>query len=726
MITAVIPVRLSVERLYDETRRITRIVQSIPKDYFKVLIIDYGTVSERSYELSDIAENFDHVDIYRVDSEGLPFSIGRARDIGAQQSTTDIIMFHDIDFLCSKKTYHRLFEEVERRKFDKRGYDFLCVPTIFLTIHGTELYLDGYESGNGYHVDQSIHDYALKGRRQYVKHVALGSSATVMNRYYYLTTGGHDPSFVGHGAEDFEFYHRVARETPRSGRPKKYYENITQFDGRYEGFRSFFALYGADVFMRGISMVHLEHPRREATDKSYRRSQNNFKLLQRRMKETDAGGCQLAPLSDPRSSHKTLVMVDPHSKPAKAIRQVLPALGVYDWFPERWFETAEDLLSVIQKRGFTQVFFLNPYGNPHRQELYAAVKKNKIPFIVFDRGALPDSWFFDRGGFLGDSDSYSESLWNKPLDSTKESKIKVWLDNFRDSDNTLEHNGIRRSSEYWRSCFSLGEREVIIVALQRPNDTATRIFAGPVESTEQFNQWIGGLAKHINPAEVVILVKRHPLESEQPDIEGVLFVPDDTHVHDLIELADRVVVINSGVGLLALAFGKPVIVCGNAFYAHPGLAYQANSFDELLDLSGAKLDVDEAALYKYLYYLVFNFYSFGKSGYETAKDSDGKAIKIVSKIEFSYIRNVLPEPVEIGEQPNQVPLKSYLMQISGAGIDSSSASKKSDSAVSPRPVKKDNLAIRIYRGSRSVPIMEQVVDVFVPLYEYLERKKIIN
>ena len=214
MITAIIPVRLSPQSLYDETTRIERIVSTIPPEAFDVLIVDYGTGAQRLGELAAIAAAHPHCSLHREETGDVPFSIGHARDLGVQHARHDVTMFHDLDFYCSRETYLRIAQQVRLREMATTGYDFFCVPTIFLTQEGTDLYLETTHTAGGDMADAMFHDYAQKGRRQYFQHFALGSSATVMNRYYYLTTGGHDLSFTGHGAEDFEFYHRVARAAP--------------------------------------------------------------------------------------------------------------------------------------------------------------------------------------------------------------------------------------------------------------------------------------------------------------------------------------------------------------------------------------------------------------------------------------------------------------------------------------------------------------------------------
>ena len=152
---------------------------------------------------------------------------------------------------------------------------------------------------------------------------------------------------------------------------------------------------------------------------------------------------------------------------------------------------------------------------------------------------------------------------------------------------------------------------MIFVALQRPSDTTTMFLAGPCGSQFVFYDWIRNLACKLDPRRYAIVVKKHPLESVIPDLGPVLIARDDCHIHDLILAADKVVVINSGVGLLSVTFGVPTITCGKSYYTHNGLAVQAGSPEELLILCQSPLQVDLEKRDRFVHYLVFKFYSFG-------------------------------------------------------------------------------------------------------------------
>lgn len=84
------------------------------------------------------------------------------------------------------------------------------------------------------------------------------------------------------------------------------------------------------------------------------------------------------------------------------------------------------------------------------------------------------------------------------------------------------------------------------------------------------------------PAGTMLLVKRHPLDPDLAGWRGTIesIAADDPRIRfiehgDLDMLLDRcagVVTVNSTVGGLALARGKPVLALGRALYAIPGLS----------------------------------------------------------------------------------------------------------------------------------------------------------
>lgn len=685
MITLIIPLRLSEHPIYNEIERLERIAKSVPSHEFSIMIVDYGTGIKRQSDLEYFSKKHPEIEIIKGGSPDVPFSIGEARDIGVCAAKTPIIMFNDLDFICETETYCEIAKEVRYRNLASQGYTFMCIPTIFLTEVGTKKYLSLLDSSEEKSADRFAHNEALYSSKDInIEHYALGSSALVINRHFYLSSGGHDRSFTGHGAEDFEYYNRLTNLAPCAGRPPHYNKNIPFREGKWEGFRAFFSLYGMNMWMRGICLVHLYHPRRENVDTTYKKSSQNFRILTDRLNSFNATNGHLPPIPDTHVGEKTLVLTAPNSRAAESLRMALPALGQYNLIEEKAFGDARQLINYVKRHNYSRILFLNPYGNSHRLSLYNFARDNGVICISFDRGALNDSWFFDDSGFLGNSTSYNEEKWNRPLSSTQQQEIREWTNAYIEKGNTLEKNGHRQSADEWRRKLGIGNKKVILIALQRPNDTATRFFSGPSTTYQNFLRWVQVLCENIDRSEYQVLIKKHPLETENLSFSNAISVPDTAHIHDLINLCDKVIVLNSGVGVLSLLMQKPVIVCGNAFYSSGGLAYQANNENDLIELASNNLTLDAEKAERFIYYLKSKFYSFGKSSYKDSIDENGNNIRLCYQIKFSVIRGLKDDDVLLGDAPQWIPPASFIFR----GVTSSTRE------VSPSLARKQDKSIK--------------------------------
>ena len=618
IITAVIPVRLSTDRLYDEPERIARIIATLPRGYVP-LIVDYGTAEERAGELSDLAAATG-TRLVRVETGEEPFSVGHARDIGTQHAETPLILYHDIDFLMSPRSYERVLEETRLRGMPENAYTFFALPGAYLTEDFTRRYLKLFEGGEGAFADTLLHDGVMRDDRSVFQNHTYAISAIIASRYHLLAIGGHDKSFVGHGAEDFELLHRLASYGPKGPRTSNYYRNTRRNAIlRYEGFRAFFALYGIDVFQRGLQMAHLWHPQRQ--DVSYVTPMvENQERVSAIMEAYDAGTSWLLPMEDLHSPEKTLALADEEKAPAiRALRHAFPAFGHYRIRLEGEFASSDQLIHAMDEGGFTRVLFLNPYGNDHRASLYRDIKAAGRRFVVWGQGGLPDSWFFDTGGFLAESNSYRPEVWDRPLDEAARQRTVDRLANDAPTvnDTLAERLGVKG-------------RQVVLMA------------EGP---DAVFDEWIAHLAGELDPQTHIVLAR-----GGERDIPNVHIVKDDVPMEDLIDLAASVVVMNASLGLTALSKGKPVICCGEAFYAQPGLARAVSSKEELVAAAKSVSAPDEDKRLRFLHYLIEDFYSFGALDQEDA----------VTPILFSTIRGLTAAPIVLGTPPKPVSLKAPL------------------------------------------------------------------
>ena len=675
--TIIIPLRMS-DLVYQAPKRLNLILSKVPADLFDVIVVDYGSQSPFREEILEISNRYDHSRVVRVDAEFDSFSIGAARDIGVQHATTPVVMFNDIDFYANDVMYRRIDDEIKSRELTTKTYDFFCVPVAWTTDLVLNLIDEMPDRNFNYTIHQSIIEYA----KSLIETMVYGSSAIVTNRHNYLSIGGHNKKFYGHGAEDYDLLHRLAASCPKGPRTGLYYvdkknNNILN----YEGFRAYFATYGIDVFQRGIFFSHMWHPRRKI--EGYFQSKRNFDLLGNLMTDFDLFDRQPKPLEDINSPEKTLMLIDPASRSFSSLRYAQPLMGNVAAVKEALFTKPGDLLDFVQEHNYTRVGFLNPYGNPHRLALYEAVRKAGVSYWTFDRGALPDSWFFDPNGFNADSASYAPAAWDHPLSLEDKADALDLIRDLRTSESTLEDNGPRKMPERLREIFGLGQQKVLFVPLQRPSDTVMRYFSNPVGGMDNFTDWVSYIAENVDPAEWAIVIKKHPLEQDIPPISNVFVAPADTHIYDLIELSEKVLLVNSGTGVLAMAFEKPVIYCGTPFYQAAGVNYQANSAEEALQLVQGKLSFDTDRAHRFLHHLWRRIYSFGSSFYDKIEKEDKSSLTLVKKIRFREVRGLTENPVYLGEVRTGISLDAPLFHSFGGRLGIQTAIKNKGSRPAP-------------------------------------------
>lgn len=138
-ISIIIPLRLS-EALFEGISRLEKLLTTVPAEFFDVLVVDYGSTAEEAINLQALVDKFANASVVRVNAEKEPFSAGIARNIGAQNAKTPVIMFHDVDCLASQNMYMKIHAEATARAIDVNSYDFFAIPVTFLTFEGVEEY----------------------------------------------------------------------------------------------------------------------------------------------------------------------------------------------------------------------------------------------------------------------------------------------------------------------------------------------------------------------------------------------------------------------------------------------------------------------------------------------------------------------------------------------------------------------------------------------------------
>ena len=298
----------------------------------------------------------------------------------------------------------------------------------------------------------------------------------------------------------------------------------------------------------------------------------------------------------------------------------------------------ENILDYIDKHLAERVFINNPYANSKILSIYRILKINEIPVTTFDRGALPNSWFFDDNGFNADSTSYCESHWEKYLNSDLSSTKEYISEIFR-SGHTLEKQGKRLNNVELRKKYSLHDQKIAFIPFQRPNDTVVKYFTNDECGMQGFLDFIQKISSYLKSKGYVIVGKKHPLERDFPNIDCVM-LDHNTHVYDILNISDVVLTINSGVGLFGLMLGLPVFCFGRSIYTFKGMGVHTPNFDEFTKRFELANVINSEKILSYIKYLREDFYSFGETEYEFRREKNGSVSPIVQKISFDKIRGI--------------------------------------------------------------------------------------
>ncbi|WP_218972414.1 glycosyltransferase [Aeromonas veronii] len=605
------------------------------------IVVDSGTCKNDRIKCQSICNNHGVSYIYH-DSEGSTFSIGAARDFGVSYARGKAITFLDVDLRTSSDFWSRLIDFMSVYGITKDKKKFFAIPCLYLTEEGTKEFIS--TENNSKYMDYYLR--WLHGDSVAIQNMASCSSVMVVDRLHYLSIGGHRPEFRGHGYEDFELYHRLLGEENSLPRADDYYTDTKSWDtSTYRGFRSQLSLLGRAAQLSNLYVIHLWHPRPKDSS-FYSNMSVNRDIWMDFFKYFDKTKNHPEPLTANESLYKKVLFFGkPETNASRTLKDIFPLVGSRIYVSEYDFVDKEGRVDesafeqLLKNHNIDAVVFPNPYGNMARNAIYLWCRSKGIKYLCYERGALPDSWFFDPNGFNAESSSYSIKNWNKELTVNECEDVKKYISKILNSSNALEKQGARIGGEGLASQLKIGGRKVLFVPLQRPSDTVIQYFRGNLESYDKFLEFIDLTAMALKKEGWVVLCKKHPLETSSPELKYASYVPEDTHFIDLIELADSVALINSGVGVYSMMMGKPCFVFGDSFYSIDGVNVNIDTYD--VDTFCKKIRtftrIDMDKVYKFIHYLTTEFYSFGTPVIEVRKEKDGSLRSITTAIDFYKI-----------------------------------------------------------------------------------------
>jgi predicted glycosyltransferase involved in capsule biosynthesis len=279
-LTLVVPFRAPSGHWRD-ARRLARLLAAPPPEIEIVVADDTLDAAARRRTARLVAARPNARHVVCLEHGAQPFSVGRLRDLGAEAARDGAVMFHDVDFLAPRATYARLAAfAAETLAREGRGA-FFCAPVFFMTLAGTAAFCAAPEA-----VERRLLRAPERPPWTLANRLVLGSSAIALSRETLLSVGGHDPGFVGHGAEDFDLLHRLSERYGQGPRPSDYCEDFGVWDTS-RGFRAYFARYGRAPLRAGVVLAHQWHPWRSGDRRYYATRADNFTRLRESLRAAE-------------------------------------------------------------------------------------------------------------------------------------------------------------------------------------------------------------------------------------------------------------------------------------------------------------------------------------------------------------------------------------------------------------------------------------------------------
>lgn len=625
-VDVVIPVRSRDE--YDVCERLLfRIGYNLP-NCFKFLVVDYGSESSESLRIKEVCDDNGFVYLY-VNAVNKIWNASKARNLALLYSSADYVVFEDVDLLSDVMFYHKIKLQIINLLIKKR-WPFFSVPVAYLT-EITSSKLDSPMEELQY--DEFVTDIFDVNNSEHVEFFAPTSSLLVCNRLSALFVGGYDESFEGWGFEDSDFWVKLLRDT-NIEKPREFYKLDTRpYSNQVEwrGWRALFRIFADVCAQKGIYSFHKWHPIAEHRSDFIRAK--NHKIFLKNCEYYSRNAYSLIPLWNPKKKTSLFLSLNPHSFNKE----------LFEFFSNPLLIEEKDLSIseieyTIKKFNIEVVVFNNPFGNAKRLAIYEVFKEKNIKCFVVERGALPWSIYVDAGGFCAESKSYKDFIHHE-LTEERLKKTLNYINELKTTGVTLEPQsnmvgGVNLRREVFG--FTKGFK-ILFVALQSPSDTTTNYFCGQIQSYDNFINEMMKLPLLLEGSEWKVVYKNHPLSIEHVNISGAFNV-NKYHIGDILEACDSVALINSGVGVLAAAYQKTVYCFGQAFYQNSPLSYSVSHAKMLVEYLHLNKDYDEELSYKFISFLINDFYSFATWTREERSHTKEAKLSISKNIKFNTLR----------------------------------------------------------------------------------------
>ncbi|MCR8687120.1 galactosyltransferase-related protein, partial [Campylobacter sp. 1569] len=383
-LSIIIPFGLSKERIYIKDRVIQKACEFKSDDRIEYIFVEGYSSLENDLKYT-IEEN-EHIYL-KDESQKDFFSQGKCRNLGASFANSDVVMFLDVDYYLSQRSLRYILDLIDIKEIASKPNHILSLPVVFLSKEGSDfIYTQDKKLWDGL-----IKNDLISGRKEWIKFFAPSStSSVVINRHKFLTLGGNDEQFIGHGYEDFDLFARILyscidlEQMPSNLN----YDTRNWVFKNFEGFRAWFALLGYEASFHGIYLYHFYHD--EPNQNNY--MSNKHENHQRFYKHiSNIKLHSIKHLCD-KSVYRHNVLFIHSQELLYSIKEILPYIGNIVFINEDNLisKNQKELENIIAENQICKVLLLNEYIK--NEYLLDFFKKLGLEVIYFEKGILPDSY----------------------------------------------------------------------------------------------------------------------------------------------------------------------------------------------------------------------------------------------------------------------------------------------------------------------------------------------
>ena len=597
---------------------------------FHFIIVDDGSSDSDSKKIEEICTRLGFKYLF-INSNAQMFNLSRARNHAIKSSSADYLIFEDVDLVSHIDFYQWINQQIQSLLIE-RNWVFFNIPVSYLTEYSSQSINAPIDSKL---YDSFVSEIFNANDSEIIEYHAPASSYLVCSRLDMIIHGGYDESFEGWGFEDSDLALKLLK-TSKLEKPRDFYRLDTrpyQDQVQWRGWRSLYRLYADIIAFKGIYSFHKWHPIAEHRNPAVR--QKNHKIYQENSKNYSKKNDAFIPLWNENEPSTLFLSKNPHSFNPKVFQVFTNPILI-----EEKDISINSIEQIVHKYNIQNVIFMNPYASTKRTLIYQTFKDMGKNCYVVERGALPQSIYFDINGFCAESDSYHEKNWPTHLSTEDYQKTIEYIQELKISGASLEPQGdLIGGVNLKRRLFGDSQNvKILFITLQSPSDTTTNFFCDQIGSYQNFINEIHKVTVLLENTDWRIVYKNHPLTIDKAQFDNAINV-DEYHIGDILDAADAITLINSGVGVLAAAYEKPVYHFGKAFYANPDLNKAVSNAEELVEqLQANLLEVNKDKSIRFISYLINNFYSFASWKRAERKHTEQAKMSISLDIDYEILR----------------------------------------------------------------------------------------